>query len=174
MSIVEAARQLAHKAHAGQLYGPDLYATHCERVVNILDNACILDLPPEVLAAAWLHDVLEDTSTTFSDIVTACDAKTALLVQACTGIGANRKERNALIYSNMQQYPEAALIKAADRLDNVRSCVATGDSRLEMYRKEQERFCSKVMDALFHYDNRHYYLAGSKLMAFINRLLEGK
>ena len=65
--ILEKIKEFADKAHGDQTrkYTPERYIVHPVRVMNIL-TAYTDDTA--VLAAALLHDVLEDTSTTVEDI----------------------------------------------------------------------------------------------------------
>lgn len=64
MKLLDAAIKLAAEAHAGQRrkYTNHPYITHCIDVVNILIDHGVED--EAVLAAAALHDVLEDTHWT--------------------------------------------------------------------------------------------------------------
>lgn len=61
MDIIENARTVAERAHRGQFRrdGTTPYLSHPAGVAGILN-----DEAPEVIAAAWLHDVLEDTKET--------------------------------------------------------------------------------------------------------------
>jgi hypothetical protein len=61
----KAAEQLARRAHERQFRrdGTTPYITHPEAVVNRLKGE-----NDDVIAAAWLHDVLEDTDTTVDDL----------------------------------------------------------------------------------------------------------
>lgn len=57
---------IARKAHDGQFRRDKVtpYITHPEAVVELLGGE-----HPDVIATAWLHDVLEDTDTTESDLI---------------------------------------------------------------------------------------------------------
>lgn len=59
------ASAIARTAHAGQFRrdGITPYITHPEAVAKSLDGE-----HPDVIAAAWLHDVLEDTEVTISGL----------------------------------------------------------------------------------------------------------
>lgn len=59
-TLTELARKIATDAHDGQFRhdGITPYIKHPEEVVNRVGNC------PSLIAAAWLHDVLEDTSET--------------------------------------------------------------------------------------------------------------
>lgn len=63
MSIVALAEKIAREAHKGQFRndGETPYIKHPERVAQALDR---YGADEWVVAAAWLHDVLEDTEET--------------------------------------------------------------------------------------------------------------
>lgn len=65
MSTVLLASSIARKAHDGQFRRDKTtpYITHPEAVAWSLGNE-----DPDVIAAAWLHDVLEDTEVTISEL----------------------------------------------------------------------------------------------------------
>ena len=66
--ILKAAEFAATK-HRGQFRKGNLntpYINHPIKVANLLENVGVKDV--EVLVAALLHDVVEDTNTTYSDI----------------------------------------------------------------------------------------------------------
>ncbi len=95
---------------------------------------------------AYLHDVVEDTETTAESIGTLFGPRIA----ACVGLltdepGANRKERKAKTYAKLAEVSGpnelALIVKAADRLANVRACLADKKKGLwELYRSEHTVF----------------------------------
>ena len=61
--LVGRAEALARSAHAGQVDKAGApYAQHPERVAAAVTG------DPQAQAAAWLHDVVEDTSTSLADL----------------------------------------------------------------------------------------------------------
>ncbi len=70
VTVVERAGMIAHRAHAGQFRrdGVTPYIRHPEAVVARLKAQGASD---DALAAAWLHDVLEDTKITVVDLMAA-------------------------------------------------------------------------------------------------------
>lgn len=103
--------------------------------------------------AAHLHDVLEDTKCTFSRLEMIFGSECAKLVNAVSGFGATRKERNRLIYEKIMAYPVAAPLKVADRIANTRG------SYMAMYAKEHADFMENVgrhaPDAMINELNRN-------------------
>jgi (p)ppGpp synthase/HD superfamily hydrolase len=150
----EAAIHAAH-AHAGQSYGghPYIYHPACVRAVLAdVEVAGELVHDPDLVRAAWLHDVLEDTAETELDIRRRHGARVAECVMAVTGYGATRKARNASAYAKIRAYGSlAAVLKVADRIVNVEKSHAPGPdgltawNLLAMYRSEALEFAAAVV-----------------------------
>ncbi len=66
--MIKTAEEIARVHHAGQFRrdGTTPYIKHPEAVADKLAT-----MPPEYIAAAWLHDVLEDTSASIEILMTA-------------------------------------------------------------------------------------------------------
>ncbi len=140
--LVLRAWALACEAHAGQLYGDVAYTYHLRCVVHLLVS---YDASVEQIAAGWLHDCHEDTPVTVDEIAARLQSDTVgRLVWAVTGIGANRKKRNANIYAKLRDLPAALPIKLADRIAN--GTTGSSASRFVMYRKEYPEFRAALFD----------------------------
>lgn len=127
----------ANVKHAGQLYSSGLpYTHHLAAVEAVLRRFGAAH--EELLTAAWLHDVVEDTGTKLKEVEEMFGAEVAKLVGAVTNEeGANRKIRAALTYPKIRDAgPEAVRLKLADRIANVE----TGGKLVGMYKKEYEDF----------------------------------
>jgi guanosine-3',5'-bis(diphosphate) 3'-pyrophosphohydrolase len=134
------ARTFAQRAHAGQRYGDgDFLEGHLARVVSTLrkfgeDN-------PVLLAAAWLHDTVEDTEVTVEDIKVAFGDDVADLVWRLTDeTDGNRKERHHQTHLKIRGRTEAVRIKLADRIANVEASIEQRTHLRGMYRAEHEMF----------------------------------
>lgn len=135
------ARAYAIAMHGDQKYGAHPYAHHLDAVVALLqpygDTAQVI---------GYLHDVVEDTDATVSDVQSRFGDLVARCVSLLTDApGANRKERKAKTYAALAQVTGdeelALLVKAADRLANVRACVADGHRKLwDTYQGEHPTF----------------------------------
>lgn len=141
--LVAAAREFARERHAGQFYGPHAYTLHLAEVVAVLRRSGLRHF--ELLAAAWLHDTVEDTATTRAEIDARFGERVAELVWAVTGQGTNRAERVASIYAKLRALgsDDAASLKIADRIANVEASRAGGARTadlLRMYREEAPGF----------------------------------
>jgi (p)ppGpp synthase/HD superfamily hydrolase len=110
---VAIAEHIARKGHAGQKRRGGLDAiTHTEAVVERLK-----DEKPEVRAAAWLHDLLEDTPTTADDLLAA--GLSPAVVEAVVALTHARNEPYTAYILRVRANPIARKVKIADMLDNL-------------------------------------------------------
>lgn len=123
MDIVAKARDYAATMHAGQRrkYIDQPYFNHLQAVVSTLESACIAE--PTVIAAAYLHDAVEDTDATMQDIIREFGADVAELVYWLTDAETgNFESRNLMSSWRLARAPmPAKLIKFADIIDNAAS-----------------------------------------------------
>ncbi len=123
MDIVEHARGYAAEKHSTQQrkYSDEPYIVHLQAVVGLLRDHGVDD--EHVLAAAYPHDVVEDTPTSLEDIMGAFGHEVAQLVYWLTDAEkGNRKARMTLSAWRLGRAPwEAKLIKLADIIDNTRN-----------------------------------------------------
>jgi (p)ppGpp synthase/HD superfamily hydrolase len=120
-----------------QLYGHAPYIIHLEAVVTILRAFGFTDR--EWIDAGYLHDVFEDTEAKFITVEKHFGTRVANLVEAVSGFGKTRKDRNAMVYANIAKMPDAAILKVADRIANTNS-----PDLLGMYLKERDDFHQHV------------------------------
>jgi (p)ppGpp synthase/HD superfamily hydrolase len=144
IALEKCAADFAHLAHAGQRYGEFPYVSHLADVSEILELFGYHD--SALRAAAWLHDVLEDTRITRNEILGLFGSDVEALVYAVTDEpGANRKERKLKTYPKIRAYgADAVRLKLADRIANVAACLVNGDSRIKMYRREFAEFSTAL------------------------------
>ncbi len=142
------ARTFAAEAHAkaGDTYGEGPYTVHLADVVAIVRTVDGSELAESV---AWLHDVVEDTDRSTAEIERQFGPVVSVAVSCVTDPpGPNRRTKKARLHAQLakldheqhESYRIALLVKAADRVANVRACVASGDSRLSMYQREHAAF----------------------------------
>ncbi len=115
MNHVDVAMELAKRAHEGQfdkIGAP--YFVHVEDVARrLLEGGS----GPEVVAAGYLHDVIEDTSLTAEDLLKAgFTARTVRIVVAVTKIPG---QSNKVYYQNIMLNPSARIVKLADFASNM-------------------------------------------------------
>lgn len=145
MPILLRASVFAEKAHGTQEYAGHPYSFHLRQVAQVLiDSGFGGD--DGLLAAAYLHDVVEDTGVNIAEIKEKFGDRVAELVWACSGFGVNRKERNADIAEKLQRWPGACVLKVADRTANVENGISENHDYCGMYAKEREPFEDLVRD----------------------------
>jgi (p)ppGpp synthase/HD superfamily hydrolase len=157
MSLLERkAFLLAMKAHEHQRYGKDPYMVHLFDVVGVIRRFECAD--PVILAAAWLHDVIEDTPRHYSDVAGATNLAVAEIVLALTDeIGRNRMERKLKTLPKLKGKLDAQTVKLADWIANVENCLAEKAILLPMYQKDLPEFeaaCRgefNVLDPMWEY-----------------------
>jgi guanosine-3',5'-bis(diphosphate) 3'-pyrophosphohydrolase len=128
------------------MYGENPYTYHLGKVVEVLERFKVTD--PDILAAGWLHDILEDTPTTVEDLWDEFGFSVSALVDAVTdGEGGSRKERKARPYALIPRIPGAIFLKLADRIANLEASLDEGHDRLrKMYTKEHPGFREALYD----------------------------
>lgn len=119
-----------------------LSAAHSIRVGDMLQHYIDDDC---VIAAAYLHDIVEDTPITIEIVHQLFGHVVSDLVQLLTDKpGVNRKERQLQTYSAIATSARATLIKLADRLDNIERSLPMGqdpsEKKLQMYINEYALF----------------------------------
>ena len=104
-----------------------------------------------VQAVGYLHDVIEDTPATRGDVEQVFGSMIAGWVALVTDEpGANRRERKTKTNTKLAAVDGGAdgyalIVKAADRLANLRESAKGGDgSKLDMYRREHVAFLTAV------------------------------
>ena len=163
---VEKAKDFAHARHAGQKYGDKPFMVHPEAVVK---KAIKYGLPPEVIAAAWLHDTLEDTYTEYTELIKEFGSEIANLVEAVSDEpSVNRRHRTAL--SKVRQCGTYVVaLKLCDRIANIRACLEDENLKLlKMYLGEQEQFFyalwqDQEWDEMWHELNTVMFMALQKV-----------
>jgi guanosine-3',5'-bis(diphosphate) 3'-pyrophosphohydrolase len=139
------ARQFAIDAHDNQMYGNHPYSHHLDAVALIAKK-----YGETAETVAYLHDVVEDTEIRLEEIKNHF----GVLVAKCVAIltdepGENRKERKTKTYAKMAEVKGeetlALLVKAADRLANLRASISDNNQKLiDMYKSEYATFRSSV------------------------------
>lgn len=130
-------------------YNSEPYIAHPARVVEILKSAGIVD--PEVLAAAWLHDVVEDTDATIEDIEQFFTPRVAQLVDEVTDVSrpedGNRARRKEIDRQHLAQAsPDGKSIKLADLIDNTSDICANDPNFARIYMREKHALLEVLGD----------------------------
>lgn len=141
--LVIRAAAFAGAAHARidqrRKYTNEPYINHPQAVATLV--AEVTD-DPVMIAAAWLHDTVEDTGVTHEQICREFGAQVGRLVYWLTDISkpedGNRLKRKALDRNHIAQAPvEAMTVKLADLIDNARTIAANDPDFARVYMKEK-------------------------------------
>ena len=163
MGILEKAISFATDRHAGMVRkGTDVpYIVHPLEAVSI---AAGMTNDPEILAAAALHDVVEDTSTTMAELEAAFGNRVAALVASDSedkmpGVLSSEswETRKKATIATLQDAPlDVKIIVLADKLSNIRSInrdlINIGDAVWERFnqkdKKKHEWYYREIAKAL--------------------------
>jgi len=97
--------------------------------------------PEDIIAAAWLHDVCEDTDTNSDEIRDLFGERIGEIVELVTDkAGRNRLERHLRTYHAIRTDPDATLIKLCDRRHNQDRSLKHGEHWMVMYEREYNYF----------------------------------
>lgn len=130
MHIVESAESFSKERHGDVIKNEGTRRMdHLKGIVNRLKNIGIQD--QEVLAAAWLHDIMDKTDTTFDEIDKRFGSRIAVLVLASSRDKNLPKGQIEKQYTKqLQEAPiEAKLIKLCDISTNLKDLKNTTLSR---------------------------------------------
>lgn len=142
LGLIRRAYEVARRAHEGQVrQSGDDYIEHPLQVALILAE---LHLDPATLAAALLHDVVEDTSITLDEIRAQFGDEVAALVDGLTKLARiqfrSREEEQVenlrKMFFAMAKDLRVILIKLADRLHNMRTLKYLPDERRRPFARE--------------------------------------
>lgn len=146
MTQAKKAKDYALQKHAGQVHGTRPFIFHLSEVVDTLHEFGYHD--DDLTAAAWLHDVVEDTDVTIEEVYREFGPRIGDLVDALTdGEGATRLEKKQKPYRTIPHVPGAVIVKLADRIANVRHTLSEGstaDRYRETYKREHVGFCKAL------------------------------
>jgi len=151
MDVVRKAQVYAMAAHAAvgqrRKYTGEPYIVHPAEVAKIV--AGVPGATPDMVAAAWLHDVVEDTGCTYNDIHMGFGTDIATLVGWLTDVSkpedGPRWFRKKMDREHTAAAPaEAQTIKLADLISNTKSIMAHDKKFAKVY-LEEKRLLLDVM-----------------------------
>jgi len=138
-NLIEQASDYATKAHERidqrRKYSNQPYHVHLKAVAQLV--AHVSD-DEEMIAAAWLHDTVEDTPATLENIEDQFGQAVAELVEELTDISrpsdGNRAKRKAIDRSYLAlASPRAKTVKLADLIDNCRDITKHDERFAKVY-----------------------------------------
>lgn len=178
LTLVERARAFAIDAHTRidqrRKYSLQPYSDHLASVARIV--ASVTD-DEAMIAAAWLHDVVEDTPATLYDVESAFGKEVALLVENLTDVSkpgdGNRAARKAIDRQHIAlASSRAKTVKLADLIDNVQD-ICKHDLRFAQTFLIEMGASLEVLDAgdprLYQRAWKAYHLCQDKLAAQVGQ-----
>jgi guanosine-3',5'-bis(diphosphate) 3'-pyrophosphohydrolase len=120
--LVRAALEMARRAHAGQIRNASGGRPYIDHPVAVAERLAELGSSDEVLAAALLHDVVEDSELRVAGVRAECGERVAEIVDALTddesldSYTERKREHRGRVEA---AGAEALAIYAADKLTNV-------------------------------------------------------
>lgn len=135
-ALVTVARHLAVRHHTGQVdKAGQPYIGHIERVADRVSH-----LESEVVAAAWLHDIIEDTPVTEADLAAA--GIPAVVIEAVVLLTKTGGPLDTY-YARIRENPLSLAVKLADIADN-----ADPDRQAQLDPEIRERLTRKYAKAV--------------------------
>ena len=140
--MVLEAKMFATAAHAAvgqkRKYSGDDYIIHPQRVAAIVEKHGGTD---EMIAAAWLHDTVEDTDVTPELITEMFGDEVASIVEGLTDVSlpsdGNRAKRKSIDrMHSASASTEAQFVKCADIIDNSWDIADNDPSFAKVYKSE--------------------------------------
>lgn len=129
-TLVERARAFAWGAHSGmgqiRKYSGHPYAVHCADVVRIMQEFSTNPVTDAQIAAAWLHDTVEDTQVSLETISLEFGRDVASMVSDLTDVsrpsdGNRRIRKNIDLEHSAQASAASQTVKLADLISNAPS-----------------------------------------------------
>lgn len=137
MNIVQQAKEFAIKAHGDQKYGKMPYEYHLQQVVSKLTYWRDLgqwEITDTHLAVAWLHDVMEDTNTTFWDL---SDLFSSVVATPVMLLSKHEDETREEYLLTIKSHPVSKIVKIADTFCNLEASILSGEmKRVNKYSKQ--------------------------------------
>jgi len=123
-TIIDRARNFAVRAHMDQTRSDGTqFIDHPAQTAAILK---MVTDDPNLIAAGWLHDTIEDTDTTYTQLRDEFNEDIADLVSAVTKTQYNT-------YPGLKDNRRAVMLKFADRLSNLSDMAGWDDRKRAKY-----------------------------------------
>jgi len=103
---------------------------------------------PNCLYACWCHDILEDTTINYNELVKNTNTTIADIVYNVTNEkGKNRYQRaGKKYYTKIRKDKNSIFVKICDRLANISQSVKSNSLKLKMYKSEYKEFKKYLYD----------------------------
>ncbi len=136
----------AARSHGNQKrkFSYDFYVHHIRRVAATVKE---FTDDEELVAAAYLHDVVEDTPVTTEEVCSLFGTRICTIVEELTDDKGMRREMGRLEYVRdrvSRMSPDALLIRLADRMDNLQDMADAPSSFRKRYVEETKALVEAV------------------------------
>ena len=145
-----AALPLMREKHAGQVRDGIAAVPYATHPLTLACHALAIGLTDDdVIAAALLHDVVEDTDTKPEELPVNERVRKAVCLVSYNTYTGEKEDIKPLYFGNIQRNPLAALIKCIDRCNNL-SCMADGFDKPKMrkYVIQTEQYVLPLLDVI--------------------------
>lgn len=149
--LIGLARAFAKRRHGDQRrkYDNTPYWHHLRNVAGIVEAFGGSEV---MIAAAWAHDLVEDTDVTLDEVTAVLGFEVRTLVYYLSDLSrpedGNRETRKAIDRSHIKSAPpEAQTIKLADLIDNTASIVQHDKNFARVYLAEKELLLEVLVDS---------------------------
>lgn len=134
-NVVQQAFVVAELTHQGQLddAGECYFDSHIRVVADLVRKVCPTDR--NLIAAAYLHDIIEDTYVTEEYLRRVFSDDIVDLVMEVTHEG--KKDQNGYYFPRLETQ-RGIILKFADRLSNVSRMEAWDDKRQQQYLRKSK------------------------------------
>ncbi len=141
-NIASKAQKFAYEKHKNQKRkdGVTPFSEHLEGVVNRLKNLGVAN--QDVLCAAWLHDIIEHSDTTFDEINEIFGSTISVLVLSLTKDSelAKKERESQYIQQLKDSTPEAKMIKFCDISANLKDIANAPISKTQKNKQIKKLF----------------------------------
>lgn len=155
---IQKAYEIGSKAHEGQkrVTTGEPYFNHCVEVAGIIENWCFVKesrFVEDLVVAALLHDTVEDTDLTLEEIEREFGPEVAFLVDGVSkfkseGIEGTDQETIKKVLEGYFVDPRVAILKLADRVQNMQSLKDMPEHKQGPKAKESEEVYARLAEAL--------------------------
>ena len=141
VKAVVKAREFARAKHNKQLddMGKSYFDAHIEQVVRVLQQVTNDEV---MLAVGYLHDTIEDTDTTYQELLSEFGKDIANLVMELTHDG--QKDNKGYYFPRLVS-KRAIVIKFADRISNLSRMESWNDKRQTQYLGKSKFWASDTL-----------------------------
>lgn len=133
--IISKAYEFAKTKHAGVLddNGVDFFLAHPQHVAEILK--IVVPYDDNLIAAGFLHDTIEDTNTTYEELLKEFNQDIADLVMEVTQEG--QKDSHGYFFPRLKS-ERGIILKFADRMSNLSRMKAWPQQRKNHYLRKSK------------------------------------